>query len=210
MKFNITQLSVSKKLTEQIKNLLSEGNKECAIFSANCHQSIEEMVMLYEELQPRKFDSFVELGVCYGGSLLIYSTLLCLPRASIIGIDIKITDGMRYVKNKLQLEGKNVTFYIENTLTAHKHLQNNSIDLLHIDAQHDNTVYRDWELYYPKVKKDGIILLHDVCLHKGCQSIMNDLITSGASYKIIKSSTTALGIGIIYNDKSINLKKNEH
>ena len=51
--------------------------------------------------------------------------------------------------------------YSENAV---KNIENNSLDFVYIDANHKyDYIYQDINLWYPKVKKGGVIGGHDVC-----------------------------------------------
>jgi hypothetical protein len=136
-------------------------------FEQNIHQNYSEVVEVLNHLDGRKFDHFVEVGVAHGGSLWLYSQFLCNQNALIEAIDTREFPLAIWIKNKIQETGFQVITLKENSMTAHQYIDN-TVDLLHIDAQHDPTVFRDWELYMPKVKSGGIILLHDTALHQSC------------------------------------------
>lgn len=53
-------------------------------------------------------------------------------------------------------------WFIESTATAHEHIKDQSLDFLYVDADHAyESVKRDIELWYPKVKIGGIMGGHD-------------------------------------------------
>ena len=50
----------------------------------------------------------------------------------------------------------------EDSATAHKHFEDKSVDLLYIDANHSyECVKEDITNWYPKLKKNGILIGHD-------------------------------------------------
>lgn len=57
-----------------------------------------------------------------------------------------------------------IDFYLLKSEEAVKKIEDNSIDIIFIDADH-NEVNKDIELWYPKVKKGGIISGHDFNLN---------------------------------------------
>lgn len=60
---------------------------------------------------------------------------------------------------------KRVTVIRESTMDALKNIPDDSVDVLFIDADHsENAVYDDILFYYPKVKKGGIVAVHDTNL----------------------------------------------
>ena len=63
---------------------------------------------------------------------------------------------------KKNLAPFHVTFLRESSRTAHAHLKDGSLDFVHIDGDHDfDMIALDLINYVPKVKKGGMILIHD-------------------------------------------------
>lgn len=55
-----------------------------------------------------------------------------------------------------------VTFVRESSITAASKFENNSLDFVHVDGDHEfDMVMQDIILYTPKVRKGGMILIHD-------------------------------------------------
>ncbi|MBP9013505.1 MAG: class I SAM-dependent methyltransferase, partial [Smithella sp.] len=78
--------------------------------------------------------------------------------------------------------------------------ENNTIDLLHIDGLHTYTaVKNDFEKWFPKVKNDGIIMLHDIFISRddfGVYKLWEDL---KREYKTIEFHHS-YGLGILFKD----------
>lgn len=82
--------------------------------------------------------------------------------------------------------------------------ENESIDLLHIDGSHYyDDVKRDFEGWLPKVKRDGIIMLHDT----SSDIVLGDIMGShkywlelSSSYEHTCSFDFSWGLGIIFLD----------
>lgn len=168
----------------------------CYLF--NISQNLYEIEMLAEYIGDRKFNYYVELGGGNGGSLWFYSNLFCTPSATIICIEPKRMVALLHVINKLEEKG----FKVRHTQSWSYVKQiyesiNDTIDLLHIDASHlYEDVRQDFNMYYPKVAKGGIILLHDIIAHKGTKYFAND-IEEKYNMKRIIDPEHSLGIGVI-------------
>ncbi|MEI7579997.1 MAG: class I SAM-dependent methyltransferase [bacterium] len=77
-------------------------------------------------------------------------------------------------------------------------VENNSVDILHIDGLHTyDAVKHDFESWYPKISKNGIILLHDICEKKddfGVYKLWDEL---KARYHTIQFNHSS-GLGIVF------------
>jgi len=124
----------------------------------------------------------VELGT-YNG----YSTAF-LSRANINGlvltIDILPKDNFYLIKEKYH----NIISYLGKSTddsvldTVHK----NSVDVCFFDTSHEyNILSKEFELWYPKIKKGGILLFDDIFLNEGMTRFWNEL-------DLIKSSSKEL------------------
>lgn len=167
-------------------------------FDNNIHQNYDEVSSVVNYLFPRKFKNFVEVGTNYGGSLWLYSNLLCEKGANVTGIDIVKFETIDLVMNKLKELGYGTTFINENSGTAYEHV--NNIDLLHIDAEHGVTVLRDWKYFLPKVLPGGIILLHDTSLHDGPKELVKQ-INGMYPIKTFTAESGFCGITVVENKR---------
>lgn len=79
---------------------------------------------------------------------------------------------------------------------------NNSIDLLHIDGLHTHkAVKHDFEAWLPKVKKEGIILLHDIFINKDGFSVYRFWEELKCRYKTIEFHQS-YGLGVLFRDET--------
>jgi len=80
--------------------------------------------------------------------------------------------------------------------------ENNSIDLLHIDGLHTYTaVKHDFETWCPKVKKEGIILLHDIFISRddfGVYKFWEELKSEHKTIELYQS----YGLGVLFKDSA--------
>lgn len=91
---------------------------------------------------------------------------------------------------------------------AVKDYTDNSIDLLHIDGLHTfGAVKHDYETWFPKVKKNGLILLHDSYVKEWGFGIYKLFAKLKQAFKTIEF-THAYGLGVIFknSDTSVKLK----
>ena len=105
-----------------------------------------------------------EVGVCYGDHA--ESLLYNIPNLHLHLID----DASEYetkVYGALGRELKNIpnnryTWHLNSSIGAAKDFGDNSLDFVYIDAKHDaGSVLQDCGVWYPKIKKGGIICGHD-------------------------------------------------
>lgn len=86
-------------------------------------------------------------------------------------------------KNKLESINTNVKFYrtYSNNISTVNNFENNSVDLIFIDANHTyQYVMEDLENYYPKLKHDGILCGDDFFMRN---DINDNLKTLNGDYK---------------------------
>jgi hypothetical protein len=78
--------------------------------------------------------------------------------------------------------------------------ENDSIDLLHIDGLHTyEAVKHDFETWFTKVKKTGIILLHDICVVRDGFGVSKFWEELNNEYKTIEFHQSC-GLGILFKD----------
>lgn len=136
----------------------------------------------YDLVANTKPKIIVELGTHKGNSLFSFSQAVkdFNLDTEIHAIDTWEGDSQTgYYGNEIFTEFKKIVnkYYQNVNIVPHKkyfddaikEFENNSIDILHIDGLHTyEAVKHDFETWLPKVKKkNGIILLHDVCETQG-------------------------------------------
>jgi ubiquinone/menaquinone biosynthesis C-methylase UbiE len=124
--------------------------------------NIREVYRVKNYMQDRKFGKFLEIGVCDGGSLWLYSQLFCKPSAEIIGIDINEKPCAVKVVSALGRNFDSAAYIIANADEIVDTFQDNYFDLIHIDANHTyKELKKNFDNYIPKLTDFGIMLLHD-------------------------------------------------
>lgn len=80
---------------------------------------------------------------------------------------------------------------------------NNSIDLLHIDGLHTySKVKNDFENWFPKVKNDGIILLHDIFISRDDFEVYKFWDELKSKYKTIEFHQS-YGLGVLFKGSAL-------
>jgi len=134
-----------------------------------------ELLELLKIIQKKKPKYILEIGTAYGGTLFLF-TRLASENAVIISIDLPGGNfGGGYSKARIPLYQKfaldNQQIHLirkdshkEETLEEIKKILNgNKIDFMFIDGDHTyQGIKRDFELYSPILKENGIIALHDI------------------------------------------------
>lgn len=113
----------------------------------------------------------VEIGINHAKSAEMWCRLI--PGLKLIGIDPYITYGWRksqekqdaiYEEAKRKLEACGGVLWRQMSAEAASSLDDESLDFVHIDGNHRfDFVVMDLVLYVPKVKKDGLVIVHDYC-----------------------------------------------
>jgi predicted O-methyltransferase YrrM len=166
---------------------------------------------LFETTQPKVF---VELGVHFGASFLAASeaTKLAKSATRIVGVDTWEGDAHAgfysgdeiYAELKWRLAANDVPFELMRCTfdDAAKQFLNNSIDILHIDGLHTyEAVKQDFNTWLPKMKSNGIVILHDVNEFRddfGVYKLYEELAEKYRAFKFLHSH----GLGVICLDKS--------
>lgn len=185
----------------ELREQLSKFNNEVDYrvqykYCFNISHNLFEIEQLANYIGNRKFNYFLEIGGANGGSLWFYSNLFCSSSAFIRCIEPKRVEALLFIRDKLEETGKSVSIdqawsYTKNLCES---IPDNTIDLLHIDGSHlYEDVKIDFELFYPKVKKGGIILMHDVISHEGSKKFIGGI---GDKYNMIKFVDKDFGLGI--------------
>ena len=117
----------------------------------------------------------VEIGVFKGASLMYFAEALEITKGNVIGID---PYSMGTLIN--EIPNKDLNKYIYEVLFKaedyHINIEKESIDVLHIDGNHDEEyVTKDIQFYLPLVKKGGYIIMDDITWPGVINSINNHL-----------------------------------
>lgn len=149
-----------------------------AITKKGAVQKINELSSLISLLKRRNLDTIVEIGTQKGGTLYLWCKIAG-QNATIISIDLphgpfgggyKLRDLKRFRKYK---RGRQKLYFLRKD--SHKQttkegvikiLKGRKIDLLMVDGDHSyKGVKKDWQLYSPLVKQNGLIVFHDILYH---------------------------------------------
>ena len=121
----------------------------------------------------------------------------------------KILQQIKNVKNTYY-KGLNINLIQKYFRDAVSDFEDNSIDILHIDGLHTyEAVKQDYNDWLPKVKKDGIILLHDIAEKKGdfgVYKLWDEIKEKDSGYL---EFTHSHGLGVIFLGNSSKLVTNE-
>jgi predicted O-methyltransferase YrrM len=145
-------------------------------FNINGHDKIggtdkdttHSYVEIYEQLlEPilEKDGSLLEIGIQYGGSILLWKELL--KNCRIFGFDIedKLSDSIKeYVKDypkKITLEFKDA--YCQETIDHIKFIYPRGFDVIIDDGPHtEESQLKCIELYLELLKDDGVLIIEDI------------------------------------------------
>lgn len=148
-------------ISTEIESVIERFSKG-GLLERICQQKPDEMRLLCKTAGRVKSGLIVEIGRWYGGSL----TLLCLssPSSKVISIECS-TVYIDRVKNLLAEYSIDESRYrlAEGTSQVFYDWEDGPIDLLFIDGCHEfNAVYNDLKLWVPRIKKEGLLLIHDI------------------------------------------------
>jgi len=141
-------------------------------------QKPREVELLLEFVKGMSFNNILEIGTAKGGMFFALCQIAS-PTANLISLDMPGGDfGARgYVETDEDIERMNsfgkpkqkLSFirsdsHKETTLKRTKKiLGNKKLDLLFIDGDHTyEGVKKDWEMYSPLVKNEGLVIFHDI------------------------------------------------
>ena len=149
-----------------------------AVEKKNATQKISELSALITLLKRRKMDTVVEIGTAKGGTLYTWCKI-SRPDALIVSIDMPggpfgggytLNDVRKFRKYK---RIKQKLYFLRED--SHKQttkkrlmeiLKGRDIDFLMIDGDHSyRGVKKDFHLYSPLVKQNGLIVFHDILFH---------------------------------------------
>ncbi len=141
-------------------------------------QKLSELSPLISLLKKRRLRTVVEIGTEKGGTLYAWCRI-AQPDAKIVSIDLPGgAFGGGYTLNDVKkfraYKKKNQKLYFlrkdshrqSTKKELLKKLNGRKIDFLMIDGDHKYAgVRKDWQLYSPLVKQNGLIVFHDILFH---------------------------------------------
>jgi predicted O-methyltransferase YrrM len=180
-------------------------------------QNKDEIVRLVRLVKEKGPETVLEIGTACGGSLLLFCHAAS-ARAKIISVDIPYgMFGGGYPAWRIPLyrsfacPGQDITLirddsHEQKTLDKIKSaLAGRPVDFLFIDGDHTyEGVKKDFEMYSPLVRKNGIIALHDIVLQPpetggGVNRFWEEIKARYRSMEIMTEKERALyGIGVLY------------
>ena len=165
---------VTESLIDRPKEMVAETEKYCDAF-LHPFQVTDELVRLLEDVRTLSPQTVLEIGTHRGGTLYFWARL-ARPDALLISIDLpggKFGGGYspfrapiyrRFAQPGQELHLLRSDSHRESTLAETKRLLfRRPVDLLFIDGDHTfEGVRKDWEMYSPLVRPDGLVVFHDV------------------------------------------------
>ena len=180
---NLNKMSAKCKTLEDLLNL--SISYKYAMFKGipysiqlNTSQNKHELYEFGKIIAKYKPKTVLEIGTYWGGTLFLFSRFSSHD-AKIISVDLpqgKFGGGYSRLrapfyklfakyKQKIILLRRD-SHLISTYLKIKRKLKNNEIDLLFIDGDHTyKGVKKDFEMYSPLVKNNGIIAFHDIVVH---------------------------------------------
>jgi cephalosporin hydroxylase len=141
-------------------------------------QKVSEFSHLISFLKTRKLNIIVEIGTAKGGTLYAWCKI-AEPDAIIVSIDLPGGPfgggySVKGIKKFRRYKRKNQKLYFfrkdsQKRVTKEKLIKvirGRKVDFLFIDGDHRYSgVKKDWKLYSPLVKRNGLIVFHDILPH---------------------------------------------
>lgn len=155
------------------------------------------------ELGVQKGDSFFALcqgAVTYGGKAYGIDTWEGDDHASHYGPDIFLETARYAARNYPETARLIPLTFAEASLM----FKNRSVNLLHIDGFHAyEAVKTDWETWLPKMKKNGVVLFHDIVVEQegfGVMAFWEELKTQYQTLSFSHSN----GLGVLSLDGNLS------
>jgi predicted O-methyltransferase YrrM len=141
----------------------------------------------------------IEIGVLNGESS---SHLLSISESiNLVGIDPIIPDSMessligneQTIKNNTEKYSHRFQFIKDFSFNVVNSFSNDSVDFIFIDGDHTyEAVKQDFELYFPKIKRNGLIYFHDSRMfrgganfHVGSSRYVDEIIQNNSALELI-------------------------
>ena len=127
-----------------------------------------------------------EIGVDEGKNALSLFEMLNIEKLYLVDVYDNLFPYTKAIK-RLELYRKNIQFIIKKSIDASRDIKE-PLDFVYIDANHSYIyVYQDIELWYKKVKRNGILCGHDIYNYKDVFKAVKDYcIMNQIKFYIIK------------------------
>lgn len=207
----------NKSFNEVIKFECDEINKLLRYLPWSGHRDF-----IYDLIIQFKPNCIVELGSHYGCSLFTFAQAIKDKslKTRLIAIDTWMGDSQagfyedevfNIVNETIEKKYSHVDIELKRKLfdEALDDIEDMSIDIIHIDGYHSyDSAKHDFYSWIPKMKKNGIILMHDIGQYTGYGSAVfwNEI---KQEYKFNVQFDYSWGLGIIFLDKQEYEKYNE-
>ena len=155
---------------KEVKNKLFKNLQELTTIKSDINN---HLMWLYLFLISKKAEVIVELGVRSGSSTQAFlAACASIPASILYSYDITPVRVPKWSRKFALLkrlpdalnEYDFWKFEIGDALKVHSKWKESSIDILFIDDNHEpDHIYKELNFWSNKVKKDGYILMHDVC-----------------------------------------------
>lgn len=211
---NIDAISSQLTTKETIDFLFSK--KGALITPWQFTSEITNLFKLYEGL---KVNFALEIGTANGGTLFGHCRL-ANDKATIISIDLpggkfgggypewKMPIYKKFAKKEQRLELIRASSHENSTINqVQEILKDNKLDYLFIDGDHTYAgVKKDFELYSPFVRNEGIVVFHDIVQYKNSSCKVDEFWNElKLKYKheefIDNESQDHFGVGILYFER---------
>lgn len=179
----------------------------------------ENRDFLYSLVKKIKPNLVAELGTYYGCSYFAFAQAIkdLRLKTSLVGVDSwegdihtgfyndMVFETFKSLKSRFFSDNGQYSFIRNRFELAVDSFENSSIDILMIDGTHDyQSAKQDFEMYLPKLKENGIVLFHDVCVEWfTLKAYWNELIDQYPSRTI--RNKYGLGMLAPKGDKYLNL-----
>lgn len=180
---------------------------------------ISQLMKILTELAP---ETVLEIGTGWGGTLYLW-TRVATPDATLISIDLpggpfgggypkwRVPFFRSFASIRQRIHLLRMNSHDETTLHEVKRILGGSkLDFLFIDGDHTyEGVKKDFEMYSPLVRGDGIIAFHDIVEHPpetGCEvhRFWREIKNNYPHQEIVKDWNQGwAGIGVILKEKQV-------
>lgn len=176
-------------------------------------QGRSEILRLLEILDREKPKNILEVGTAQGGTLFLFSRV-AHDNARLVSVDLPIKGSfqhyfrwrMRMIES-IAMPAQDLRILLGNSQNVEtlKRVESlffeREVDFLFIDGDHSyEGVKKDFKMYYPLVKKGGIICLHDIVTKRadcGVPQLWNEIKIDHDYFEIVENPDQNFGIGLL-------------